>query len=152
METGNRVDSNLISVIVPVYNGEAYLERCIQSMLAQTYREWELLIIDGASTDGTPALCKKWETEDKRIRAFLAKENKGVSVGRNTGIREAKGAYLMFLDADDWLMPDCLERLYRDIQEQDVEIAGCSFKRCSDDDWESIKKDDAETEIGRAHV
>ncbi|MBO5209435.1 MAG: glycosyltransferase family 2 protein [Lachnospiraceae bacterium] len=149
METGNHIDSNnvdlnnsesnLISVIVPVYNGEAYLDRCVQSILMQTYQAWELLIVDGASTDGTSELCKSWEKKDNRIRAFFSEENKGVSAGRNTGIQEAKGEYLMFLDADDWLMPDCLERLYADIQEKDVQIAGCSFKRCSDDEWAAMK-------------
>lgn len=139
METGNFVNSNLISVIVPVYNGEAYLDRCVQSIIAQTYSAWELLIVDGASTDGTPELCKAWEMKDNRIRAFFSEENKGVSAGRNTGIEEAKGEYLMFLDADDWLMPDCLERLYADIQEKNVEIAGCSFERCCDDDWKTME-------------
>lgn len=156
METGNRIDSdnvdlnnldsNLISVIVPVYNGEAYLDRCVKSILAQTYTKWELLIVDGASTDGTPQLCAAWEKKDKRIRAFYSEENKGVSIGRNTGIKEAKGEYLMFLDADDWLMPDCLERLYADIQEKNVQIAGCSFKRCSDDDWKIMESNLANLE------
>lgn len=132
METGNRITSNLISIIVPVYNGEDYIDRCVQSIIAQSYLTWELLLIDGASTDATLAKCEAWQAKDSRIRVFRAEENKGVSAGRNTGIREAQGEYLMFVDADDWLLPDCLERLYADIQEKDVDIAGCTFQRCSD--------------------
>ena len=132
METGNGITSNLISIIVPVYNGEDFINRCVQSIIAQSYPTWELLLIDGASTDATLAKCEEWQAKDSRIRVFRAEENKGVSEGRNTGIREAKGEYLMFVDADDWLMPDCLERLYADIQETDVDIAGCTFQRCSD--------------------
>lgn len=144
METGNRIESNQkdipsISVIVPVYNGQAYLDRCVQSMLAQTCQQWELLIVDGASVDNTAAICAKWAEEDSRIRICRLEENHGVSAGRNIGMQKAKGEYLMFLDADDWLMPDCLERLYADIQEPDVQIAGCSFKRCSDEDWQSME-------------
>lgn len=132
METGNGITSNLISIIVPVYNGEDYIDRCVQSIIAQSYPTWELLLIDGASTDATLAECEEWQAKDSRIRIFPSGENKGVSVGRNTGIRAAKGEYLMFLDADDWLLPDCLERLYADIQEKDVDIAGCTFRRYSD--------------------
>lgn len=142
METGNRIETkkgkeNLISIIVPVYNGEAYLDRCVQSVLAQTYQQWELLIVDGASADNTAAICAKWAAEDARIQIYRLEENNGVSAGRNIGIRASEGEYLMFLDADDWLMPDCLERLYQDMQEPNVQIAGCSFKRCADSDWQN---------------
>lgn len=132
MENGNSIDFDLISIIVPVYNGERYIDRCIESIEAQSFSTWELLLIDGASTDATMKKCKEWQAKDNRIRIFHTEENKGVSAGRNTGIREAKGDYLMFVDADDWLLPDCLARLYADIQVEDVDIAGCYFRRSSD--------------------
>ncbi len=144
METGNRVKSpliqNLISIIVPVYNGEAYIERCVESILAQTYPDWELLLMNGASTDNTGVLCDKWQAKDKRIRAFHAEGQQGVSAGRNSGLQEAKGEYIFFLDADDWLKPECLQRLYEDIQTEGVQIAGCQFQRCTDKDWQNQEK------------
>lgn len=140
METGERMKEQLISIIVPVYNGETYLNRCVQSILAQAYSDWELLLIDGASTDRTPALCDAWQQKDERIRVFHAEKNRGVSEGRNSGMREAQGEYLMFVDADDWLLPDCLQRLYQDMQISGVEIAGCSFLSCTDEDWDKLQK------------
>ena len=139
MEAGNNVNSNLISIIVPIFNGEDYIDRCVRSILAQTYSDWELLLVDGASSDKTPELCNEWQEKDGRIRAILSDKNIGVSEGRNQGLREAKGAYLMFVDVDDWLLSDCLQRLYDDIQKPGVQIAGCSFIRCTDKDWETQK-------------
>lgn len=136
MEAGNNVNSNLISIIVPIYNGQDYIDRCVRSILAQTYSDWELLLLDGASSDKSPELCNEWQKKDGRIRALLLDENRGVSEGRNQGLREAMGAYLMFVDVDDWLLPDCLQRLYDDIQKPGVQIAGCNFIRCTDKDWE----------------
>lgn len=130
----------LISIVVPIYNGEAYLGRCVQSVQAQTHTMWELLLIDGGSTDRTLAFCKAWQGRDERIRVFHSEENRGVSHGRNTGIREAQGEYLFFVDADDWLQPDCLSRLYEEIRQEGVQIAGCGFERCSDGDWEEARK------------
>lgn len=86
METGNGVIRDLISIIVPVYNGEAWIGRCVQSIQAQTYTMWELLLIDGASSDRTPALCEAWQERDGRIRVFRSDKNRGVSYGRNTGL------------------------------------------------------------------
>lgn len=136
----------LISIIVPVYNGEAYLNRCVESILAQTYSDWELLLMDGASTDRTPAMCDDWQRRDERIRVFHAEKNRGVSEGRNSGMREAQGEYLMFVDADDWLMPKCLERLYQDMQIPDVDIAGCAFKSCTDEDRNKMQEENREDE------
>ncbi len=140
METGNGVIRDLISIIVPVYNGEAWIGRCVQSIQAQTYTMWELLLIDGASSDRTPALCEAWQERDGRIRVFRSDKNRGVSYGRNTGLRKAAGEYLFFADADDWLQPDCLSRLYEEIQQEGVQIAGCGFERCSDRDWEEARR------------
>lgn len=141
--------SELISVIVPVYNGAAYIERCIRSVLLQEYREWELLLVDGASTDDTLKICRTWQKRDDRIRVIPADVNRGASAGRNTGMEKAKGNFIFFLDADDWLMPDCLGRLCSEMREPDVDIAGCAFKRCRGEDWdilyESIQGDEAET-------
>ena len=134
MGTGNNINSNLISIIVPIYNGGEYIDRCVRSILEQTYTEWELLLMDGASSDSSPQLCDEWQRRDKRIRAFHSERNRGVSEGRNMGLREASGAYIMFVDVDDWLLPDCIQRLYEDIQKPGVQIAGCGFISCTDED------------------
>lgn len=154
METGNNVNSSLISIIVPVYNGQAYIDRCVRSIQAQTYSEWELLLMEGASSDKSPGLCDEWQKKDGRIRAFHSEKRRGVSNGRNAGLREAKGAYIMFVDVDDWLLSDCLQRLYDDIQQPGVQIAGCSFTSCTDEDWkrqsEKGHPEKDRPEIGRA--
>ncbi len=119
--------NDLISIIVPAYNAAPYLERAMTSVLRQTYDNWELLVIDGHSADDTVAIGERLAAQDARIRIFREEENNGVSAGRNRGIEEAKGSLLFFLDADDWLLPDCLERLYDDLQETGADIAGCNF-------------------------
>lgn len=142
---------NLISVIVPIYNGEAYLERCVRSVLQQEYRDLELILVDGASTDGTLGQCRAWRKEDERIIVIHTPVNRGVSAGRNTGIQKARGEYLFFLDADDWLMPDCLARLYRELQETESDIAGCGFRSCTDRDWETFYRQTGPDGTGAAY-
>lgn len=108
---GKRIPfQDMISIIVPVYNTEKYLDQCIQSVLAQTYTNWELLLIDDGSTDSSGALCDKYAVEDKRIRVFH-KENGGVSSARNRGLDNAIGEWITFVDADDILKVNALSHL-----------------------------------------
>lgn len=100
----------LLSIIVPVYNIKDCLERCVESIRNQTWRNLEILLVDDGSTDGTGALCDALGERDGRIRVFH-KENGGSSSARNLGIREAKGAWLGFVDSDDWIDADMYERL-----------------------------------------
>lgn len=106
------MNSPLISIIVPVYNTGKYLDRCIQSVLAQTYTNWELLLIDDGSTDSSGAICDKYAAEDNRIRVFH-KENGGVSSARNLGLDNAKGDWITFIDADDSVKPEYLSNLLK---------------------------------------
>lgn len=115
----------LLSIIVPVYNIEDCLERCVNSIRQQTYRNLELLLVDDGSTDKSGALCERLAAEDDRIRVFH-KENGGSSSARNLGIREARGAYLGFVDSDDWIDPKMYERLLEAVQKYQVEIAQAS--------------------------
>ena len=94
-----------ITVIVPVYNVKDYLPQCIESVLQQTWRNFELLLIDDGSTDGSADICNLYAEEDLRIRC-VHKENGGVSSARNRGLDEAKGEYISFLDSDDYFDPD----------------------------------------------
>ena len=97
------------SVIVPVYNVEAYLEKCVQSILRQTERDFELLLVDDGSTDSSGQLCEELAKKDSRIRV-IHQENQGLGGARNTGIREAKGDWLLLVDSDDWIEPEILEK------------------------------------------
>lgn len=113
----------LISVIVPVYCAEKYLPVCVDSILAQTLREFELILVDDGSPDGSPALCDAMAARDSRVRVIHQK-NGGVSAARNAGIRAAKGTYLAFVDADDWVEPDYLARLHQAMDGADLVICG----------------------------
>ena len=101
----------VISVIVPVYQGESLLPGCVESVRKQTFPDWELLLIDDGSADHSRALCERYAAGDPRIRAFAQPRNLGVSAARNRGLREAQGEYVAFLDADDRYVPETLETL-----------------------------------------
>lgn len=122
----------LITVIIPVYKVEAYLEACVRSVLAQTYQNFEMILVDDGSPDRCPQMCEELVAEDSRIRV-IHKENGGLSSARNAGIDAAKGTYLAFLDSDDLWTPLFLERLYRAIQETGAELAVCLFQRFQGD-------------------
>ncbi len=116
------MSQELISIIVPVYNIEEYLPRCVKTLCTQTYQNIEILLVDDGSTDGTGALCDRLAEEDERIRVFH-KENGGSSSARNYGIERAKGAYLGFVDSDDYVEPYMYERLYEAICKAGVPVA-----------------------------
>lgn len=117
----------LISVIVPVYNVEPYLRKCVDSILNQTYRNLEVILVDDGSPDGCPAICDEYATNDERIKV-IHKKNGGLSDARNAGMAVAKGEYLSFVDSDDMLPPDAMEiLLHTAISEQaDMVIGGHS--------------------------
>lgn len=101
-----------ISVIIPVYNVKAYLNRCLRSVLGQSYRDLEVILVDDGSTDTSPEICQGWAKADSRVR-FFQKENGGPSKARNFGLQKATGEYVHFMDSDDWIEPDtyqhCME-------------------------------------------
>lgn len=99
-----------ISIIVPVYNAQCYLEVCVNSILNQTYKNFELILVNDGSTDNSFNICNKFEAQDSRI-IVVNKENGGVSTARNEGIKVAKGDYITFIDADDWVEQDYIEKL-----------------------------------------
>ena len=115
-----------ISVIVPVYQAEAYLKKCVESVMKQTFSDWELLLIDDGCTDGSPALCDECAAEDSRVRVFHKRKNAGVSEARNTGLREAKGTCTAFLDVDDRLEFRALETLWCLREQSGADTAGCA--------------------------
>lgn len=117
-----------ISVIVPVYNVEKYIDRCIRSILGQTYSDFELILVDDGSPDNAPAMCDVWATKDSRIRV-IHKENGGLSSARNAGMEIAAGEYYYFVDSDDVIHPDCMNTLMTCIQNTGAEIAMGRFTR-----------------------
>ena len=123
----------MISIIVPVYNTEQYLDRCIQSVLAQTYTNWELLLIDDGSTDSSGAICDKYAAEDNRIRVFH-KENGGVSSARNLGLDNAKGEWITFVDSDDWVDDQYIEFM---VSDQAYDFVSCYYQAIGWSKWVS---------------
>lgn len=117
-----------ISVIVPVYRAEDFLEKCVASLLGQTFSDLEVLLVDDGSPDNSGALCDQLAQRDPRVRVFH-KENGGVSSARNLGMAQAQGTYLAFADADDWLPPDALEALYQALTQAGGDTAGGSHWR-----------------------
>lgn len=111
-----------ISVIVPVYNIEVYLAECIESILAQTYHNFELILIDDGSTDQSGKICDRYALQDSRI-IVTHKENGGVSSARNAGLEIAGGEYICFVDGDDYVMPEYIEYLYRLITDKQADIS-----------------------------
>lgn len=114
-----------ISVIVPAYQAEKYLKNCVESVRRQTFQDWELLLVDDGSRDGTRAICDACAAEDDRVRVFH-KKNGGVSSARNLGLREAKGAYIAFLDVDDRYEARCLETLWNAREQAMADTAACA--------------------------
>ena len=98
----------LISVIVPVYNAGVYLEKCVNSILDQTFTDYELILVDDGSTDQSGALCDEFAQKDPRV-LVIHQKNAGSSAARNAGIKASKGSFLSFVDSDDWVDPDFLE-------------------------------------------
>lgn len=117
--------TDLISVILPVYNVEKYLGDCLDSLLRQTYRDIELIIIDDGSTDGSGKICDAFATRYERIRVFH-KKNEGVSAARNKGIEEARGEWIYFCDSDDTVSEDCIELLASKVS-GDVDLVEAGF-------------------------
>ena len=118
----NQSTTPTISVIVPVYNAEKYLHRCIDSVLAQTYTDFELLLIDDGSKDQSGEICDEYAQKDARVRVFH-QENGGVSSARNLGLDNAKGEWVTFVDSDDWAKPYYIEHLVASIDGADLVVA-----------------------------
>lgn len=135
----------IISVIVPVYNAEQYIADCVESVLSQTYKNFELLIIDDGSQDNSRGICRSLCSIDKRIKLFC-QTHRGVSAARNLGIEEAEGKYIFFLDSDDSIHPYLIENLVQMVEEGHCQMALCNFKKVKTYRMRSIKKKDLKLE------
>lgn len=115
-----------ISVIVPIYKAEKYLRRCVDSILSQTFTDFEVLLIDDGSPDKSGVICDEYASKDSRVRVFH-KDNGGVSSARNLGLDNAQGEYTIHVDPDDWVEPNMLEDLYAKAKEEDADIVICDY-------------------------
>ena len=136
-----------ISILVPVYNVERYLARCIDSVLSQSFQEWELILVDDGSTDNCPRICDEYANKDKRIKV-IHKLNGGLPSARQVGFINAVGEYLIFLDSDDWLLPNSLCVLINAIQSDGgYDIARSIVCRVDDKGKQWLEHYDVEKEI-----
>lgn len=122
------MQKELVSVIVPIYNIAPYMDRCVQSIINQTYKELEIILVDDGSIDGCAEKCDNWEKIDKRI-IVIHKKNGGLSDARNVGIKQARGRIVGFIDGDDEASPKMIERLYDEIVASDASIAMCRMEK-----------------------
>ena len=121
-------NKDLVSIILPCYNAEKYIEKCIKSIIDQTYKNIELIIVDDGSTDNTLKILNKYKENNKKIK-IIEKANTGVSDSRNVGIQAANGKYIMFIDADDFYEKDAVEILYDALIKNNVNVARARYKR-----------------------
>ena len=134
---------NMVSIIVPVYKVEKYLCRCIESIIAQTLPDFELILVDDGSPDNCGVICDEYSKKDTRVKV-IHKPNGGVSSARNVGLDAAKGDYIAFVDSDDWIHPQMLDILYHSIIQTDAGFCACKVKKVFDEDnsWNADKVHD----------
>ncbi len=118
----------LISVILPIYKVEEYLDRCVNSLLSQSYSNLEIILVDDGSPDRCPHLCDEWAKKDGRIHV-VHKKNGGLSDARNAGYAVATGDLISFIDSDDWVEPDFFRVLHEALTENDCDISTCEYRK-----------------------
>ncbi len=142
---------DLISVIVPVYKVEPYLNQCVQSIVDQTYKNLEIILVDDGSPDNCPAMCDAWAEKDSRIKV-VHQANSGAGAARNTGIQMATGSVFSFIDSDDYLDPDMYLRLYDRLVQTGSDIASCGILRVWPDRSELITQGSADRVLNRTEA
>lgn len=122
---------DLVSVIIPVYNVEDYLDRCVASVAGQTFQNIEVILVDDGSTDGSAGICDRWSARDSRVKT-LHQANQGVSAARNAGLQAASGSWILQVDSDDYIAPDAVERLVSTANETSSDMVICDFIKGSE--------------------
>ena len=130
------MSSSKVSIIIPVYNVEKYIRRCIDSVLSQTYRDFECIIVDDCSPDKCPEICNDYAKRDSRIKVIHKTQNEGLPQARKTGFENSSGEYIIFIDSDDWIEPNMIEKLYSAAFESDADISACDFYKYNEHDYE----------------
>lgn len=142
------MNNELISVIIPVYNVEKYLRRCIDSVLAQTYANLEIILVDDGSQDNSGAICDEYKEMDDRI-VVIHKENGGLSSARNIGLDVAQGEYIGFIDSDDYIEKDMFEYLHNLLTKSDADISTCGIVDCYANSTNYYKKTKGQIVVNR---
>lgn len=140
------MDNPLVSIIVPVYNTELYLGKCLDSLIHQSLSEIEIIIVNDCSTGDTDSIIKKYQ-KDKRIQYFKFNENRGLSAARNYGLKKARGKYVVFCDSDDWVDIFLYENMYNTLERTKADIAVCGTKKEFPSGEDSVIKADFEKEV-----
>jgi glycosyltransferase involved in cell wall biosynthesis len=136
------MQGSVVSIIVPVYKVEQYLDRCVQSIVDQTYKNLEIILVDDGSPDNCPAMCDDWAAKDSRIRV-IHKENGGLSSARNAGLEMVTGAFLQFTDSDDWLEPEMITYLIDLAERNEADVVRCGY-------FESYETDEPDHPVGES--
>lgn len=136
----------LISCIVPIYNSERYLRRCIDSILAQDYPHYEIILVDDGSTDSSSRICDQYAAQYKSIIVYH-KRNEGASLARKYGLDRATGDFVSFIDSDDWILPQYLSTLYQMISQYDVKISACGVHRVKPEESTKLSKECYESQL-----
>ena len=121
------MENKVISIIIPVYNVEKYIRQCLDSVINQTYHNLEIILVDDGSTDASTEICKEYERMDSRIR-YIRQENGGASKARNIGLELATGAYIGFVDSDDWIEADMYEAMIGLLEKENADLVCCAFR------------------------
>ena len=147
---------DLVSIIIPVYKVEAYLDRCVTSVIQQTYSHLEIILVDDGSPDRCPAMCDAWTQKDHRV-TVIHQENGGLSAARNAGLARASGEWILLLDSDDYIAPFAVEKLLKAVCNQSGDMGICSFAQGNEEAYSftqtegRIKWIDAETALKRIY-
>ena len=121
-------DNVLVTIVVPVYNVKLYLLRCLESLVTQTHRTLEIILVNDGSTDGSEAICKEWVKRDDRIR-LIEQENQGLGEARNKGLSLAQGKYVAFVDSDDWVQAEFIESMLVVAEKNQAELIVCNYQK-----------------------
>lgn len=131
----------MITIIIPIYNAEKYISRCILSVVNQTFRNIEIILVNDGSYDNSINICHEWKEKDNRIK-FFSQENSGVSAARNLGIRNSSGDYIMFLDSDDYMFPDMCEKMYNFLIDKNSDCVICGAAETNGGIWAPVNEID----------
>lgn len=145
------MNEELVSVVVPVYNVEAYLPRCLERLIRQTYQNLEILLVDDGSQDSSGEICEQYAAKDSRILVFH-KENGGLADARNYGLKQISGQYVTFVDSDDYVAEDYVAYLYDLLKQEQAEVSVCQYRETSQADQSAFGSDTSTVMDGKTAV
>ena len=143
---------DLISIIVPVYNVSLYVETCLNSLLRQTYDRIEVIVVDDGSTDGSGEICDKYAEKYENKIKVIHTENRGLSAARNKGLENTKGKYIAFVDSDDWIEPETIEKLYELLVKNDADLSSCGIYKDYEEENVFLQKHERQKVVAKKQM